>query len=156
MTRSWKAKILKSNKVFPSQADGHISGKESSLNVEEVEEEAIVEDLSREGEVFSFERSSHPVCEGNSAEDQKHANCDARKLSYDAQTLSSDWEALDDTRLSCKESSYRGEARRSQSRASTNIDSEPECRGHDGAPGSGSNFQLQSTKKFDPLNLRKC
>ena len=131
--------------------DAATPGGKSSLNVEKGEEEEGKP--GRQGEDLAGEGTS--VLEGVvedtncSAEDQKDADCDAKKLSCDTQTLSS--EVLEGTRMSCKGSSYTGgEARSSQGRTSTNFDSEPECRGDDGTPGSGSIF----TTKCYPFN--KC
>ena len=128
--------------------DAATPGGESSLNVEKGEEEEGKP--GRQGEDLAGEGAS--VLEGVvedtncSAEDQKDADCDAKKLSCDTQTLSS--EVLEGTRMSCKVPSC--EARTSQGRTSTNFDSEPECRGDDGTPGSGSIF----TTKCYPFN--KC
>ena len=96
-----------------------------------------------------MDESTHPVEgikeEGDrdrySAEEQIHADCDAKTLSPKSKTLAcdsktSDWEGLEDTRMS----SGTGEERISRGRTSTNFDSEPECLDDDGAPASGSNF----------------
>ena len=122
--------------------DAATPGGESSLNVEKGEEEE--RKPGRQGEDLAGEGAS--VLEGVvkdtncSAEDQKDADCDAKKLSCDSQTLSS--EVLEGTRMSCKAPSYTGGAART-SPGRTLINSEPECRGDDGTPGSGSN-QLRS------------
>jgi len=116
-------------------ADGHTPAGEPSLNVEKGDEEAII------GEVLSG--VGNVVLEGilevtkNSAEEEM--NCDAKMLSCDSQTLSqSDWEALENGRMSCKASSCRsGKAKTNQAKSPTKVDSEPECRTDDGAPGSG-------------------
>jgi len=97
-------------------------------------------------DLYSLDGSTHPVEgileEGDrdrySAEEQIHGGCDAKTLSTRSKTLAcesktSDWEGLEDTRMS----SEAGEARISRGRSSTNFDSETECRDDDGAPASG-------------------
>ena len=141
--------------------DAATPGGDSSLNVEKGEDEEGKpgrqgEDLSGEGtsgNKDSLERKITPpfVEDTNcSAEDQKDADCDANKFSCDSQTLSSD--ALEGTNMSCKAPSC--EARTSQGRTSTNFDSEPECRGDDGAPGSGPNQLRFFITKCYPLKVR--
>ena len=77
---------------------------------------------------------------GNQAsEEQIRQDCDAQKLSFnsenlscDSKSISSTWEAPEDSRISCG-----GEGRTKISKTSANIESEPECRDENGAPSSG-------------------
>ena len=121
------------------------------MNVEKGDEEAII------GEVLSG--VGNVVLEGilevtkNSAEEEM--NCDAKMLSCDSQTLSqSDWEALENGRMSCKASSCRsGKAKTNQAKSPTKVDSEPECRTDDGAPGSGSKNDIRDVGSTADLVL---
>ena len=89
-----------------------------------------------------------------SAEEQIHAHCNAKKLSCecDGKTLSTDWEALEDTNMSCKESSGSGEPKINPGRMSKKLDSEPECLDDDGIPGSGSNSSSNTKLSFKFFN----
>ena len=94
----------------------HLPGEEGNLNADEV---------------------------GNQAsEEQIRQDCDAQKLSFnsenlscDSKSISSTWEAPEDSRISCG-----GEGRTKISKTSANIESEPECRDENGAPSSGCPF----------------
>ena len=113
-------------------------------------------------DLHSLDGSTHPLEgikeEGDparySAEEQIHGGCDAKTLSCKSKTLAcdsktSDWEGLEDTRMS----SGSGEGRVDQSRTSTNFDSEPECLDDDGAPASGSNYSTNCNqhKGINPI-----
>ena len=106
-------------------------------------------------DIYSLDGITHPVegvveeGDGYSAEEQIHGGCDAKTLSTrsktlacDSKTLSSDWEGIENTRMS----SGDGEGRKNMAgKTTTTFDSELECRDDDGAPASGSKCSSNSS-----------